>query len=309
MPAAVARRPWLRRRRRILPVGYRRRGLALLGLARRPPVLTAAVLAGLRAVVAAQGIFGAFAGPWSAGTGAMLLLQAAAEGSAISPALNIRGGIGALGTALRKAATGAGAEIRTNAEAVNILVKSGKAAAVVLADGQQIPARAILSTADPKNTFLNLVDPTELDPNFLLKVRNYRSTGTVAKVNLALSGLPAFAGVKNDASDLSGRIHIAPEVDYIERAYDAAKYGDFSSEPYMDITIPSIADPSLAPRGAHVMSIHVQYAPYELKRGDWKSRREEFGDAAVKAAIDMRLELQEFNRRMRAEGQPTTGQA
>ena len=116
-----------------------------------------------------------------------------------------------------------------------------------------------------------------------MKVRNYRSTGTVAKVNLALSGLPAFAGVKNDASDLSGRIHIAPEVDYIERAYDAAKYGDFSSEPYMDITIPSIADPSLAPSGAHVMSIHVQYAPYELKRGDWKSRREEFGDAAVKA--------------------------
>jgi phytoene dehydrogenase-like protein len=236
----------------------------------------------LRATVAARGILGAFAGPWSGGTSAMLLLQAAAGSSAIGPALMIKGGIGALSQAIAKAASAAGAEIRTNAHVLNVRVKAGKVAGVVLADGQEIPATVVLSNADPKNTFLKLVEPTELDPTFLLKVRNYRSMGSAAKVNLALSGLPVFPAAKNGTSDISGRIQIAPEIDYIERAFDAAKYGDFSPHPFMEITIPSVSDPTLAPNGAHVMSIHVQYAPYQLKHGHWSSRREEFSDTVIK---------------------------
>ncbi len=130
-----------------------------------------------------------------------------------------------------------------------------------------------------------MIDPLDLDPNFLLKIRNYRANGISAKINLALAGLPSFTRIDADQakSKLSGRIHIGPDVDYLERAFDAAKYGDYSPAPYMDITIPSLTDPSLAPAGSHVMSVYVQYAPYKLKSGDWNSRREEFGDALVNA--------------------------
>jgi len=242
----------------------------------------------LRATVAARGIFGAFAGPWSAGTSAPLLLQAASDGHAIAPTIFVKGGMGALSRALAQAATNAGAEIRTNAEVASVRVKDGKANGVTLTSGEEIAARAVISNADPRTTFLRLVDPSEFDPSFLLKVRNYRAQGTVAKVNLALSALPQFSGLaKGDSVErLSGRIHVGPDIDYLERAFDAAKYGDFSSQPYMDITITSLTDQSLAPAGAHVMSIHAQFAPYQLKEGDWKSRREELGDTVVNVLSD-----------------------
>jgi phytoene dehydrogenase-like protein len=238
----------------------------------------------LRATVAARGIFGAFAGPWSAGTSTGLLWQAAMGGSAIAPASFVKGGMGALTQALARAAQSLGAEIKTSAQVERIEVLDDKASRVILKSGDEISARAIVSNADPRNTFLKLVDPVYLDPNFLLKIRNYRATGTSAKVNLALSGLPSFAGreTQNAKEKLSGRIHIGPEIDYLERAFDAAKYGDYSMQPYMDITIPTLSDPGLAPAGAHVMSVYVQYAPYKLKEGDWNSRREEFGDRVVK---------------------------
>ena len=158
-----------------------------------------------------------------------------------------------------------------------------KATKVVLKSGEEISARAIVSNADPRSTFLKLVDPADLDPGFLLKIRNYRASGVSAKINLALSGLPAFRGLNGDdaKAKLSGRIHVGPDIDYLERAFDAAKYGDYSSQPYLDITIPSLNDPTLAPGGAQVMSVYVQYAPYKLKEGDWNSRREEFADRVV----------------------------
>jgi phytoene dehydrogenase-like protein len=241
----------------------------------------------LRATVAARGIYGAFAGPWSAGTSAALLLQAAFDGHAVAPASFVKGGMGALTQALAKAAQASGAEIRTGADVTGVRVKDGKATAVVLAGGEEIAARAVVSNADPKHTFLRLVDPADLDPDFLTKIRNYRSLGASAKVNLALAGLPAFLATKqsdsNGATELSGRIHIGPDIEYLERAFDAAKYGDYSPRPYMDVTIPSLADPSLAPKGAHVMSVYVQYAPYRLQDGDWTSRRDEFGDAVIEA--------------------------
>jgi phytoene dehydrogenase-like protein len=151
---------------------------------------------------------------------------------------------------------------------------------VILRTGEEVEARAIVSNADPRTTFLKLVDPIDLDPNFLLKMRNYRAPGAVAKINLTLSGVPAFRGVDSE-SKLAGRIHVGPEIDYLERAFDASKYGDFSREPYLDIAIPSLSDPSLARDGQHVMSIQAQFAPYKLREGDWTTRGKEFADVVI----------------------------
>lgn len=241
----------------------------------------------LRAAIAARGIAGMFGGPWSAGSGANLLLQAALDGHSAGPAAFPRGGIGALTEALASAARDAGAEIRTGAGVARIAVEKGAATGVVLESGEAIPARAVVSNADPRRTFLRLLDPTDLDPDFLEKVRNYRSTGVAAKVNLALSGLPSFpalasAGKDGSRAALSGRIHIGPGIDYLERSFDAAKYGDFSPEPWCEVTIPSIADPSLAPSGGHVLSVYAQYAPHRLREGSWTERREALGDAVVR---------------------------
>ena len=219
----------------------------------------------LRATVAARGIHGAFAGPWSAGTSLGLLWQAALDGSAIGPSTSVKGGMAALAKALGDAATSAGAEIRNAAEVARI--EDGK---VTLRNGETIEARAVVSNADPRTTFLKLIDPVELDPNFLSKLRNYRAPGTVAKINLTLSGMPEFRGV-DDSAKLSGRIHIGPEIDYLERAFDASKYGEFSREPYLDIAIPA----------PNLMSIHVQFAPYKLRSGNWDSRAEEFANVVI----------------------------
>ncbi len=237
----------------------------------------------LRATVAARGINGAFAGPWSAGTSLGLLWQAAMDGNAIGPAAYAKGGMGGLSEALASAAKAAGAEIRTGAGVAGVAGVDGEAPKVVLEGGEEIESRVVVSNADPRTTFLNLVDPVDLDPNFLLKMRNYRAPGVAAKINLALSGLPQFSGINGSdpKSKLAGRIHIGPEIDYLERAFDASKYGEFSAEPYLDITLPSISDPSLAPPGKHVMSIHVQFAPYKLKEGDWMGRRDEFADNVI----------------------------
>jgi phytoene dehydrogenase-like protein len=237
----------------------------------------------LRATVAARGIHGAFAGPWSAGTSLGLIWQAAIDGNPIAPALFVKGGMGGLTKALADAAASAGVELKTEAEVSSIETRNGKGTKVVLKNGDDYEARAVVSNADPRTTFLRLIDPIELEPNFLTKIRNYRAVGTTAKINLALSGLPSFAGVNGSESEtkLAGRIHVGSDIDYLERAFDAAKYGEYSQEPYLDITIPSLTDPTLAPEGQHIMSIHVQFAPYKLKEGDWDSRRDEFGSAVI----------------------------
>ena len=239
----------------------------------------------LRAVICGRGIAGAFAGPWSAGTTANLLLQSAASGgNGAGTAVHVKGGLGALTQALAEAARGFGAEIRTGAEVERITTKDGRVTGVVLAGGDEIAARAVASAADPKHTFLRLLDAAVLDPDDLLRLRNYRQEGMASKVNLALSGLPAFTAVRGEDAVglLAGRIHIGQEVDELERAFDDAKYGGVSRRPWLDITIPTLVDPSLAPEGSHVMSIYVQYTPYHLKQGDWSARREEVGDAALR---------------------------
>jgi len=234
----------------------------------------------LRAVVAARGIYGAFAGPWSAGTSLPLLLQSAIDGRAIAPSTFVQGGLGQLTEAVVKAATEAGAEIRTRVHVTRIEIRDGRVAGVETENGETIPAAAIVSNCDPAVTLLRLIDPGELAPSFRNKVQNYRAHGTVVRIDLALSALPSFDGVKNSEA-LSGHIHIGSDIDYLERAFDAAKYGEPSQRPYMDITVPTISNPSLAPSGAQVVSIHAQFAPYKVQNGDWNSRREELGDLVI----------------------------
>src|SRR5213082_2572212 len=215
----------------------------------------------LRATVAARGIFGTFLGPWSAGSSLVLLIRAAADPHPAGTAWFAAGGMGSVTQAMAVAAKQAGAEIRSGAEVIHIRIKDGAATGVVLSNGEEITAKAVISNADPKRTLLRLVDPLHLSPDFVMKLQHYRMPGTVAKVNLALAGLPKFSELNdgNDNGALSGRIHIGPEIDYLERAFDESKYGNFSRQPYLEITLPSVTDSSLAPSGKHVMSIYVQY--------------------------------------------------
>jgi len=226
----------------------------------------------LRGTIAARGVFGTFLGPWSAGSSLVLLLRAAGDPHPAGSTVFVQGGSGALTEAMARAAQAAGAEIRTSAEVREIRVKEGVATGVVLASGEEIGARAVISNADPKRTLLKLLDPIHLSPDFVRRLVNYRMHGTVAKVNLALSGLPSFTGL--DSDPLKGRIQIGPTVDYLERAFDHSKYGELSEHPYLEITIPSLMDSSLAPAGQHVMSVYMQYAPYKLKNGDWNAQRD-----------------------------------
>ena len=238
----------------------------------------------LRATIAARGIFGTFLGPWSAGSALVLLLRSAADPSPAGSVQFPVGGAGAITAAMAAAAREAGAEIRTDAEISEIRVKDGVATGVVLASGEEIAAKAIVSNADPKRTLMQLVDPIHLPPDFVQKMKNYRAMGTVAKVNLALSALPEFTALKAKGNGElpRGRIQISPEIDYLERAFDESKYGNFSRNPYLEITFPSLADPSLAPAGHHVMSIYMQFAPYKLKGTDWETQRKALGETVVK---------------------------
>jgi phytoene dehydrogenase-like protein len=242
----------------------------------------------IRATIAARGIFGTALGPWSAGSTAVLLMRAAADAHPVGTAAFPRGGMGALTNALADAARKAGAEIRANAEVRHVRVRDGAVSGLVLADGEEIAIEAVVSGVDPKRTFFHLVDASQLDPTFAMRIRNIRAKGNVAKVNLALGELPVFPSLADDVAPdgflkaLSGRIHIGPEIDYLEKAFDASKYGEISAAPWLDVTIPTLLDPALAPDGKHVMSIYVQFAPYQLKTGDWKTRRKELGNTVVK---------------------------
>jgi phytoene dehydrogenase-like protein len=246
----------------------------------------------LRATIAAQGIFGTFLGPWSAGSGATFLLRAAADGNPAGGATYVMGGTGALTTSMAIAAQAAGVEIRASVEVAQVKVKDGKAVGVVLSNGDEIDARAVISNADPKRTLLGMVDPQHLAPSFLQRLQHYRMNGTVAKVNLALSGLPSFNGVNGNATpQLGGRIQISPDVDYLERAFDASKYGEFSQHPYLEATIPTLHDPSLTPAGKHVMSIYMQYAPCKLRNADWDSQRDALGDVVINTLAEYAPDL------------------
>ena len=239
----------------------------------------------LRAALAWRGVRFGSVGPWSAGTAAMLLMDGAGnEGGAAGETVFVKGGPGALSSALVAAARAAGAEIRTGSEVTSIASHDGAATGVVLAGGEEIEARVVVSGADPKRTLIDLVDPVTLGPSLGWRAGNIRTPGVVAKVNLALKRLPKFPAAAGDESLLRGRIVVAPSIDTMERAFDATKYGRWSERPILEATIPSLADPSLvegARAGTQVMSVIAQYAPYELRDTDWDEQREAFGDAVV----------------------------
>jgi phytoene dehydrogenase-like protein len=238
----------------------------------------------LRGVIAARGVQYAAMGPWSAGTTAVLLSDSAGnDGGAAGQSVFARGGPRRLAEALESAARRFGVEIRTAAGVSQVITAAGRATGVAVTSGEEIRGSVVISGLDPKRTLLGLVDPAVLGPTLSWRILNLRLPGVVGKVNLALSGLPRFVATGGgDPAKLQGRILVAPGVDYLERAFDASKYGRMSPEPYLEATIPSLVDPSLAPEGQHVMSVLVQWAPYHLREGSWESEREGLGDVVMK---------------------------
>jgi phytoene dehydrogenase-like protein len=238
----------------------------------------------LKATMAASGIIGTFQGVRSPGTAYVLLHHYMGEIDGAFRAWGIpRGGTGGVSEAIASAAREQGAEIRTEAGVARVSIRGGHATGVVLESGEEIEAGVVLSSADARRTFLDLVEPGALDEAFLSEVRRYKFRGSSGKVNLALDGLPDFTCLPGFGPHLRGAISFSPSVEHMERAYDDAKYGRFSRRPYIDMIIPTLVDPSMAPPGKHVMSCFVQYAPYHLADGAvWDDvARDAFGDAVI----------------------------
>ena len=236
----------------------------------------------LIATMSASGVIGTFQGIRSPGTAYVLLHHYMGEIDGAFRAWGIpRGGTGGVSEAIASAARAAGAEIRTEAPVARISVKDDRAQGVALESGEEIAARHVLSSVDSHVTFLRLLEPGVLDAAFEEEVRRYKFRGSSGKVNLALDGLPEFTCLPERGEHLRGAISFSPSVHYMERAYDDAKYGRYSERPYIDMIIPTLVDPSMAPPGKHVMSCFVQYAPYHLAEGEWDDQREAFGDVVV----------------------------
>jgi phytoene dehydrogenase-like protein len=237
----------------------------------------------LKATMSASGIIGTFQGVRSPGTAYVLLHHYMGEIDGAFRAWGIpRGGTGGVSLAIASAARALGAEIRTEAEVARIDVFAGRATGVTLTSGEELEAGAVLSSADPRVTFTGLLEPGTLDPEFAADLARYKFRGSSGKVNLALDGLPEFTCLPGRGEHLRSAISFSPSVDYMERAYDDAKYGRFSARPYIDMIIPTLVDPAMAPPGKHVMSCFVQYAPYHLAGAEWDDpARERFGDTVI----------------------------
>jgi phytoene dehydrogenase-like protein len=236
----------------------------------------------LKATMAASGLIGTFLGVRSPGTAYVLLHHYMGAIEGVYRAWGFaRGGMGGVSNAIAAAAESAGAEIRTETPVTQLLLRNGCAIGVVLANGDEIESSAVSSSLDPRQTFSHLVGEDQLPSDFVKGLGRYKYRGSSGKVNLALDGLPDFSSLPGTGAHLAGAISISPSVDYVEQAYDDAKYGRFSRRPYVDIVIPSLSDATLAPEGKHVMSCFVQYAPYHLADGTWDERRHDFGQAVI----------------------------
>ena len=251
----------------------------------------------LKATMSASGIIGTFQGIRSPGTAYVLLHHYMGEIDGVLRAWGIpRGGTGAVSESIADAARSLGVEIRTEAPVEQLLTRGEEVTAVVTSSGEELTGRVTLSSLDPRQTFVRLVPPGQLDSSFLEEVERYRYRGSSGKVNLALEGLPEFTCLPGDGDHLRGAISFSPGIDYMELAYDDAKAGRFSRRPYIDMVIPTLVDPSMAPPGKHVMSCFVQYAPYQLADGDeWDdARRDAFGEAVVDTIAERAPNIREL---------------
>jgi len=237
----------------------------------------------VKGAIGASSVLNISFGPREAGTAFTLLGNWALGGSGLFRSASVvKGGMGALTEALAAAARGFGAEIRTDAAVEKAIVTKGQVAGVKLATGEEIAAAVVVSNADPRTTFRQLLDPTTLDASFMRHVRNIKYRGSGARLHLALSELPQFPALAGcDVAALRGPIQIAPSLDYVQRAFDCTKYGRTSEHPYLDMLIPTLSDPGLAPEGQHILSISARYAPYGLREGSWDTHAERFADVVI----------------------------
>ncbi|HYA17473.1 MAG TPA: NAD(P)/FAD-dependent oxidoreductase, partial [Bryobacteraceae bacterium] len=237
----------------------------------------------VKVTLATDGVIGANGGPRSAGT-AYILMHHSMGGVAGKRGLwgFVKGGMGAVAEAIAASAKSKGVSIRVNAPVNRVLVRDGRAYGVALENGEEIQADAIASNLDPKATFLKLVEPSQLDPEFRASIERFRVEGTSLKMNLALDGLPDFTALPGAPGPQHGAtMHICPSIDYVERAWDDAKYGRPSRNPLLEMTCPTVYDPALAPAGKHIMGIFLQYAPYTLRDANWDDLREPYGDRVL----------------------------
>ena len=238
----------------------------------------------LKATMSASGIIGTFMGPRSPGSAYVMLHHYMGDIDGAFRAWGFqRGGTGAVSMAIARSAEYFGAKIMTEAPVEKVIVNNGRAIGVALKNGDEYKADKVISALDPKLSFLKMVDETDLPNDFVTDIKNFRIRGSSGKVNLALDALPEFTCLPGNGPHLRGAISISPDFDYIEKAYDDAKYGNFSEVPYIDIIIPSVLDPEMAPPGKHVMSCFVQYAPYNINGGWDDQKREDFGDVVINA--------------------------
>jgi phytoene dehydrogenase-like protein len=238
----------------------------------------------LKATMAASGIIGTYQGVKSPGTAYVLLHHYMGEIDGAFRAWGIpKGGTGGVSNAIGNAARALGADVRLEAPVARIMTVDGRATGVVLESGEEIRATTVLSSLDSRRTYIDLLEPGTLDPEFEEEVRRFKFRGSSGKVNLAVDRLPDFTCLPGEGEHLRGAVSFSPSIDEMETAYDDAKYGHFSRKPYIDMIIPTLVDPSMAPPGKHVISCFVQYAPYKLapELGTWDEQREAFGDAVV----------------------------
>jgi len=243
----------------------------------------------LKSVLAVQGLQGVALGPRSAGTTAVFLSHQLGAPAWPREAWRVpRGGLGAISNALARAAEALGVQIRTGTKTARILVRDDRATGIALASGDEIAARVVVSSLDPSTTFEQLLEPGTVEPEFQHEVQRIRYRGVTAKLLLALDRLPPLEGLPgpDPQPQHAGVIQIGQDLDYLERAYDATKYGRWSEHPWLDVVVPTVLDPSLAPAGTHVMSVTAQYAPFALRQGSWVEQADRFADRILATLED-----------------------
>ena len=233
----------------------------------------------VKGLIASSSIIGTKVGPMSQGSGLVLLFMSMGEHDGVMGSWSFhKGGNGGFTQVLARAAQAAGAQIRLDAPVWHVRVDNGRATGVVLADGTELTAPVVVSSLDPRRTFTQLVDPRELPSDLVENINRFRFQGTASKVNFALDGPPRYPALGDRTDQYQGFVNIGPSIEYLERAFDTAKYGWYSERPYLDTCVQSFIDPDMAPTGKHVMSCFVMYTPYHLKGSDWDRERGNLGD-------------------------------